>query len=119
MKSHFFLAVRRGSVDDVRRFLKEGVDVNSREGLGETALMAAACRGHADVVRLLLEAGAKVNADDDYYRTALSFAAEHGHPEVARLLLDAGANFNALDVDAQESVCAMLPGRVKPNCKKI
>jgi hypothetical protein len=56
-------AAEAGNVDDVRRLLKTGADVNEKlDGLGITALMLAAGRGHLQVVKVLLEAGADPNA---------------------------------------------------------
>jgi ankyrin repeat protein len=56
-------AAEAGNPSDVRRLLKEGVDVNEKlDGIGLTALMLAAGRGHLEVVKVLLEAGADPNA---------------------------------------------------------
>ena len=43
----------------VRKALKEGADVNSKDKGGQTALMKAAEFGYAQVVQLLKAAGAK------------------------------------------------------------
>ena len=56
-------AAAAGRVEDVRRLLQEGADVNEKlDGIGLTALMVAAHRGHVEVVKVLLKAGADPNA---------------------------------------------------------
>nr|CAD1819876.1 unnamed protein product [Ananas comosus var. bracteatus] len=54
----------RGDAKGVEDLLKDGVDVNSIDLDGRTALHIAACEGHADVVRLLLSYRANIDARD-------------------------------------------------------
>lgn len=49
-----------GQINEVRRFLNEGIDVNAGADNGVTSLMVASSKGHEDIVRLLLEKGADV-----------------------------------------------------------
>lgn len=53
------IAAYRGNVDGLRKILDSGFDVNSKDGVGRTALMVAGSYGHYDAVRLLLEHNAK------------------------------------------------------------
>ena len=48
-------AAKKGSVDDVLFFLKEGADVSAVDDFGWTALMYAARNGHADVAKIIIE----------------------------------------------------------------
>ena len=50
------LAARAGNVEAVKMLLARGADVNSRERLGQTALMWAAAEGHTAVMRALIDA---------------------------------------------------------------
>ena len=70
---------------------KEGVDPNSKDGSGETALSWAARYGHEAVVKLLLDSDeVDTQAKDMYGETPLSKAAINGREAVVKLLLDSG-----------------------------
>jgi hypothetical protein len=91
-------AARRGDVAAVKRWLDEGVDVNTKFRYGVTALSYAADRGYVEVVKLLLDRGAEVNVKDTFYNaTPLTWAVNPAksrtpqHAEVVRLLLQHGA----------------------------
>ncbi|XP_020107154.1 serine/threonine-protein kinase STY17-like isoform X2 [Ananas comosus] len=85
-----FLACR-GDTKGVEDLLKDGVDVNSIDLDGRTALHIAACEGHADVVRLLLSYRANIDARDRWGSTAAADAKYYGHVEVYNLLRSRGA----------------------------
>ena len=96
-------AARIGDAAGVRTLLGQGVDVDARTDIGETALILAAFGGHAKTVEALLAAGADVNAESDFGSTALMRAAfiheslastqldVGGYREIIRLLEQAGA----------------------------
>lgn len=54
-------ATWKGQVDEVRKLLKEGADVNQIIDLGFTPLIVACLLGHLDVIKVLLDAGADPN----------------------------------------------------------
>ena len=57
-------AVLTGSLDDIKKALAEGADVNLPAGSGVTPLAAAALQGKVDVIEVLVAAGANVNDPD-------------------------------------------------------
>src|SRR5262245_6671809 len=91
-------AVQSGNVDDTRKALHQGIDVNARDKHDRTALMHAAKYGHTHVVKELLRNGADPKLKDKYFgKTALMLATHSGDLEMAKELLDSGAEVNAQD----------------------
>ena len=89
-------AARRGDVDEAKKALAAGANVNAQDSLsGDTALMRAAGFNHAAVARALLEAGAKPDVRRQNNTTALHDAAAEGHAEVVTLLVNARATVDA------------------------
>ncbi|XP_052172519.1 integrin-linked protein kinase 1-like isoform X1 [Diospyros lotus] len=81
----------RGDVKGVQDLLDDGVDVNSIDLDGRTALHVAACEGHAEVVKLLLTRKANIDARDRWGSTAAADAKYYGNVEVYTILKARGA----------------------------
>jgi cytohesin len=90
-------AVEEGTVEQVRRLLQSGIDINARDDDGETALHEAAEAGRLEMVRLLVEAGATRGVRDVEGETPLHEAVEDGHLEVVRYLVLHGAPVNIIN----------------------
>ncbi len=84
-------------VEQVRRSLEQGLDVNKADPAGRTALMMAALEGYTEVVEVLLESGAEVERHDNAGRTALMYASSGPFPQTVELLIKNGANVNRAD----------------------
>jgi ankyrin repeat protein len=84
-----------GHLEDVRKLIKAGADVNAIDNEGYTSLMYASKRGHIFTLRALLEAGADVNAKNWYNNTALFYASYFKYINIVRALIKAGADVNA------------------------
>jgi hypothetical protein len=80
-----------GQVERVKRLIRQGVDLEARDEMGETALMKAAHKGFINTVKLLLANGADVKAKNPFGETALSLANREGRTYIAELLRQAGA----------------------------
>ncbi len=81
-----------GNVDELRRLLATGQDVDSRDRYGQTALMRAAHGGHSDAVDWLIAHGADLDLTAKHNLSALMLAVVSGHPRIARALVKAGAD---------------------------
>ncbi|KAI8537230.1 hypothetical protein RHMOL_Rhmol09G0008300 [Rhododendron molle] len=82
----------RGDVRGVQDLLDDGgIDVNSIDLDGRTALHIAACEGHVEVVKLLLTRKANIDARDRWGSTAAADAKYYGHVEVYNILKARGA----------------------------
>ncbi|MBK8163943.1 MAG: ankyrin repeat domain-containing protein [Gammaproteobacteria bacterium] len=107
------LAARFGQRDTVRLLLDQGVTPDSRDGLGRTALIAAAGEKDQAITALLIDRGADVSATDSEGATALMHAASNGQLDNLRLLFAAGADVNALDRGGETALSAAVRfGRV-------
>lgn len=127
----FLEAVQEGRLDEVREYLDGGVDVNTRNSLGEGALhlvrdtkiAALLIEGGADlemrdaqtgmtplffqdgeIMRLLIKAGANVDARSDHGNTPLMWYAYSGYKEGITLLLHHGADIEARNADGQTAL---------------
>lgn len=87
-----FVAVERQHLPIAEFLLKSGVDVNSKDSVGQTPLHRATHCGHGDMVRFLLSHDANVDCKNDDGRTPWSANVRGKYHDVLKLLLDAGAN---------------------------
>ncbi len=67
-----FRGIEAGDISLVRDSLKHDVDINARNALGKTPLIAACNKGSFGIVRLIVENGADMNLNDFEGRPALS-----------------------------------------------
>lgn len=87
----FLRAVEEGDVKTVATLLDRGLDPNTTDALGMTALMTAARLGHQDLVALLIARKANLARRSPHGDTALMHASLKGHLDVVRLLVENGA----------------------------
>lgn len=108
-------ASKRGHVDVVKLLLQLSqtaqkttrdnakiVDINLKDGLGQTPLSLAAESGREEVMKLLLHAGADVDVLDWIGETALSLSTTNGDVDIVRLLQQSGASDVQSDVQSEE-----------------
>jgi ankyrin repeat protein len=81
-----------GDLEEVKRLLDDGVDVNSKNNVGSTPLYLACTFRHANVVKILIDRGANVNINTKNGRTPFQQACENNDATVVKLLIDGGAD---------------------------
>lgn len=99
--SSFVDCADKGNIDAVNLFIKAGIDLNSKNADGATALMVATDKGHADVVQVLLNNGADVKATDENDETVLMHAVHAGDMDIFQVLINKGADAKATDKDGR------------------
>jgi len=89
-------AVVRGSMSEIERFVRDGADINARDGFGRTPLMVAAYRHDVAVARALIDLGANVNALEYRSYDVITIAAVQNDLEMLNLAVASGGNARAI-----------------------
>lgn len=84
-------AVKKGQVDEVKKLIALGADVNFVNRFDDSILMVAVQRNQPEVVKLLVEAGADVNFKGICSQSILRAAERKGYAEIVDILKSAGA----------------------------
>jgi hypothetical protein len=85
-----------GNLNEIRRLLANGVNVNCKDEEGWTPLFWAQLGNQPEAVQLVLERGANVDAKDKAGYTALHQAAVAGRDQVMEVLLRYGASVDTV-----------------------
>lgn len=88
-------AAKRGDHPKLRLLLQRGVNANTTDANGATALAWAAHQDDLEAAALLIKSGADVNRSDSHGVSPLYLACENGSEQMVRRLLGAGADPNA------------------------
>ena len=92
---HF--AARQGYTDVAAALLDAGVDVNGRDSLDQTPLIAAVSQNSQIAVQEVLKRGAALDISDKAGWSPLHYAATGPEPRLVQLLIERGADVNARD----------------------
>lgn len=94
---NLLVAAEKGLLDDVKKFIKKGADVNTKTFEGVTPLMYASQKGHLEVVEFLLEKKADPELKPLDGISALHGAVMFNNLGVAELLVRNKANIDIED----------------------
>lgn len=106
----FIESAKAGRLEDVRRLVDAGIDVNTVLHGDGTALIAAAGSGHLELVQVLLAEGADVNLAVRGDGNPLIAAADDGHTAIVELLLDRGARIDEIVPGDENALMAAAAG---------
>ena len=89
-------AAMHSDIETIRSLLKDGVDANTAQGDGMTALHWTAVNGDLDAASMLLYAGGNLRATTrlNHY-TPLHLASQHGWAALVEVFLNAGSDVHA------------------------
>ncbi len=99
-----FAAALNGNVNQIRRLLAQGLDINVSNPERETALHMAASRGHYSAVIYLVNNGAYVNARTVKNWIPLHHAVRFRHPNIVNYLMKHGSSINLRTSDGYSAV---------------
>lgn len=97
------MEVERGNLNDVKRLLKGGANINGTSALEMRPLISAARAGNATMLKLLISKGAKLEVEARYPHGARAVHAAISGERLDALcvLLEAGVDYDARDGDGQ------------------
>lgn len=93
--AQFMTACKNGNLDDVKKFIKKGADVNHVYLAGLTPLMVACSAQNLSIVKYLFKKGADVNAKDNLGDTPLIKACMQNALDIIKFLVEKKADVNA------------------------
>lgn len=100
-------AAASGRTEEVVSMLKNGMDVQTPDGIGFEATLAAVLNGQEETARVLLAAGVNINGFGNRQRNMMSFAVAQNNANAVRMLARLGANVK---------ICYNFPNRVHYLC---
>lgn len=87
-------AARARDVEEARRLVRRGADVNTQDERQESAFLLATSEGPLTMLELTLRHGARVNAKDSFNGTGMIRAADRGHADIVGRLVRAGTELD-------------------------
>src|SRR5712691_8320552 len=96
-----FRSIADGDFDAFSRFINDGVQVSTRNKLGETPLYVAAEKDQLEIAKLLIAKGADAKALTPNGETVLHAASMIENSALMAALIEAGADINAANRDGE------------------
>jgi uncharacterized protein len=92
MNELIFEAAEKGNIEKINNLIQQGVDINSQDDQGRTAIMIATYANDVKSVKRLIELGADIHIQDDMENNPFLYAGAEGYLEILKLTIEAGAN---------------------------
>ena len=84
--------VMASDIQGVRNSVKNGIDVDRTNDIGETPLLKATQMNQITIAEILLKAGADINKQDNIYDSPFLYASAEGRTEILQMMLDYNPN---------------------------
>ena len=97
LQPEFLTAAAENDSVTVQQLLAQGVDIESRDADGRSALLLATHHNAIDVARILIDTGANVNAMDNITDSPYLYAGAEGRLEILRMALAHGADLASVN----------------------
>jgi hypothetical protein len=97
LKAKFLTAAAKNDSVTVQELLAQGVDIESRDANGCSALLLATHHNAIDVARILIDTGANVNVMDNITDSPYLYAGAEGRLEILRMALAHGADLASVN----------------------
>ncbi|WP_209121777.1 ankyrin repeat domain-containing protein [Alkalihalobacillus sp. BA299] len=88
----FLEAAAKGDLEELKKHLEQGVDINSTNKQKQTAILIAALNNHHTAVKFLVDAGADINVQDQTCLNPFLYGCIKGDVELVKLMIRAGAD---------------------------
>ena len=97
LQAKFMTAAAENDSVTVQELLAQGVDIESRDANGRSALLLATHHNAIDVARILIDTGADVNAMDNITDSPYLYAGAEGRLDILRMALAHGADLASIN----------------------
>jgi len=97
MQDRLLAAAAQNQSEIVQQLLAAGVDIETRDTQGRTALLLASHHNAVEAARILIEAGADVNAMDNISDSPYLYTGAEGRLEILRMTLEHGADLASVN----------------------
>ena len=95
-----FTVATLGWIDETRKLIESGADLNVKDEEGWTPLMDAVLYGQEDVLKVLIEAGADINIKNNDGEDALQLAGKYGDWKIMEILFKTQKLTNKQELDS-------------------
>lgn len=107
------LAIHRGVIDDIKKLISSGVDLNHKDRNGSTAIYNCCTPQQLHLARFLVSVGAQLNVANIRGNTPLHVAVERGSKETILLFMLNNADPTAVNANGQK------PEDINPELKPL
>ncbi|CAG9323297.1 unnamed protein product [Blepharisma stoltei] len=95
-------AIQKGSIDDIKKLINQGVDLNHKDRNGSTAIYSCSNDEQLNIARFLLSQGSALNISNIRGNTPLHIAVERGSKEIILLFMLNNADPSAVNANGQK-----------------